>query len=261
MKTPFLIDTHAHLSFPDFKKDLDSILKNARDCGVSKIINIALGNNIKELKTSFDVGQNLENVFNAVGIHPNYLDAWDDRETDEISSFFISDKTVAVGETGLDYYRSPSNRERQRETFRILLKLAMEKNLPCIIHQREAFGEVIDILKEEKAHQKIPCIFHCFGGDRRQSNEIQKIGAYISLTGIITFKKADTLRETLRDFPIDRIMLETDCPFLSPEPKRGKRNEPSYTVYTARKLAEIKKVEFEKIAETTSINAVRVFRI
>jgi len=256
-----LIDTHVHLSFPELDSDLKNIIDRAKECGVTRLINIASGSGIEKVRRSVEIAAGHENIFNAVGIHPNEVSGFKDVWLSEIENILLHEKSCAVGETGLDFYRSPGEKNVQEEAFRHFIKLALSRNLPLVIHQRNAFSEVISILKDEKVTGNIPFVFHCFGGTKDEAKVVVENGGHISLTGIVTFKKADFLREAVKETPLEKIMLETDAPYLAPEPKRGKRNEPSYVVYIAKKVAEIKGISFEEVALKTTENAVKFFKL
>jgi len=256
-----LIDTHAHLSFPEYRTDIEEIIKNSQDCNVEKIINIALGSNLNEITGAAEIANFHSHIFNSIGIHPNHVESWEIKDFDSLLPLIEQTKTVAIGETGLDLYRSRSNLDKQIEFFHAHIELALKKNIPLIIHQRDAFDEVISILKTRNTFGKIPVVFHCFGGNEDQSSRIISLGGHISLTGIITFKKADALRKTVLGIPLEKIMLETDCPFLAPEPKRGKRNEPGYLIHTAKGLSEIMGKSLDVIARQTTENAKKFFKL
>jgi TatD DNase family protein len=256
-----LTDTHAHLSFPELYDDLDNILQNAVSNGISKIINICIGRSSEEIGRAFGAGLKKEFIYNSVGFHPNHIDKLSIEDIDILAPYMKHDRCVAVGETGLDYYRNPRLKKKQKEFFNSLAELAIREGKPLIVHEREAFDDVVSILSEKNAFGKIPCIFHCFSGDAGKARKIERCGGYISVGGIITFKGAGELRKAVGEFPLERIMLETDCPFLAPEPKRGRRNEPSFVVYKASMLSSIKNLPQDETARITCETAVSVFSI
>jgi len=255
-----LIDTHAHLAFSELDSDLDSVLTRAQECDITRIVNIASGSGIEKMNRSIEIGKQHNSVYNAVGVHPNEVDIFDSEKIEITESYLNHPRTVAVGEIGLDYYRSPSNQVLQQDIFRHFLRIAVSKNFPIIIHQREAFNETINILEQEGICRKTPFVFHCFGGTEKQASKILDMGGLISVTGIVTFKKAHYLRETISRIPLDKLMLETDCPYLAPEPKRGKRNEPSFLVHIAKQVAEIKNMQLSELANATTKTATNFFK-
>lgn len=256
-----LIDTHAHLFFEGLKDDLKNVVSRSLDAGITHIVNISLGPDIEAMEGSIEKTSQYPNIRHSIGVHPDDVHNLNEDFFKDLGPLLKRKSVVAIGETGLDHYRSMENAASQAEHFRRFINLARSNGLPLIIHQRSAFRQTIDILKEEKAPGEVPCVFHCFGGSWQEAKEILDLGFHISLTGIITFKKASDLREVVAKVPIESIMLETDSPFLSPEPKRGKMNEPAYIVHIARKLSEIKNISLEEIAIKTSHNASGFFKL
>ncbi|MFQ5823372.1 MAG: TatD family hydrolase [bacterium] len=250
-----LTDTHAHLYFNHFDDDRDDVIQRAFDAGVKKIINIGI--DLETCLQSIEMAEKHQGVYAAVGIHPNDSTKLDDEALATLKEFTRHPKVVAVGEIGLDFYRDHVPIEIQRQAFRKQIALAKDVNLPIIIHNRQAGWEILDILKAEST-VGLGGVFHCFSENERMAEEVLDFGFHISFTGNLTFKKSD-LSKVARMVPLERLLLETDSPFLSPEPKRGRRNEPSHVVYIAQKLAEIKGSDLAEIENITANNAMRLF--
>ncbi|MEW6713957.1 MAG: YchF/TatD family DNA exonuclease [Nitrospirota bacterium] len=252
-----LIDTHCHLDMEAFEGDIDATLKRAADANIAYIINIGSDRegNIKGLQIS----RNYPNVYSSVGIHPHDAETFDDALQSELRSWIKEPKVVAVGEVGLDYHYMHSSKEAQIEAFKKQIALARDSGLPVIIHSREAEDDTMKILRQEASG--IAGVLHCFSGDIKAAEEAMKLGFYISIAGPITFKKADMLREVARNIPDERLLIETDAPYLSPEPMRGKRNEPAFLKYTAEAVAKIRGVTLEDLARITTLNAKTLFKI
>ncbi len=251
-----LIDTHCHLDFPEFDKDRDEVIARARSEGIEYIINI--GSSIDGSKRSLELSKQYDFIFSAVGIHPHEADNFDKGAELELSSLSRQDKVVAIGETGLDYFRNYSRQENQKILFLSLIKLAKELNLPLVIHSRQAQADTLKILKEA---MPVKALVHCFSGDKGFLDECLTLGFFISFTCNITYKKAENLRNLIRDVPLDRLLLETDAPFLSPEGLRGKRNEPANVKHVAREISRIKEISIDEVSEVTSDNAKSFFNL
>lgn len=253
-----LIDSHAHLDDKRFDKDRDEIIKNLKNNDVSIVINPGadLASSIKAV----DLAQEYENIYAAVGIHPHDAKTMDDDTIEVLKSLLKKDKVIAVGEIGLDYHYDFSPRDIQRKWFREQIKLAKEFNLPIIVHDREAHKDVYDILKEEQ-DGTLRGVLHCFSGSVEMAKEYIKMGFYISFAGPVTFKNAKTPKETVKSIDINRILIETDSPYLTPHPHRGKRNEPLYVRYVAAMIAELKGLTIEEVARITAENTKRLFGI
>lgn len=258
-----LIDSHAHIDGPEFDQDREEVIRRARDAGVSAILNVGTGDpRSGALERAVELGDKFENVYAAVGIHPHDARLYDDRAEQKIQELIKqSPRVIAWGEIGLDFHYDNSPREVQMEVFRRQLRLARDANLPVIIHTREAEDETIDILKSELGDANLPGIMHCFSGSLALSLKSIELGFVISFSGIVTFKKADDLRAVANQVPLDRLLIETDCPFLSPVPFRGKRNEPAYVVEVARCLAQLRGLELQEIARITTENFTRLFNL
>ncbi|MDS1029745.1 TatD family hydrolase [Bacillota bacterium LX-D] len=252
-----LIDTHAHLNDPTLLEDLPEVLQRAAAAGVEKIVNI--GYDFPSSQKAAELAAQYSNLYAAVGIHPH--DAFQyDEHCEELKTLAQGEKVVAIGEIGLDYYRDLSPRDKQQEIFRAQINLAKELKLPIIIHDRDAHGDVLQIMQEEKANE-VGGILHCFSGSWEMAKECLKLGFYISFAGPVTFKNARRVQEVAQQVPLDWLLVETDCPYLAPEPYRGKRNEPAYVVETAKKIAELREMPFEELAAATKANAQKLFKI
>jgi TatD DNase family protein len=255
----FLVDSHAHLDSKPYKDDLDAVMERAGDYGVGHILTV--GCNLDSSRASIDLALRYPNVYASVGIHPHDADTVDDKTFDELTRMIESvDKVVAVGETGLDFYRDHSPRELQKSSFRRHIRLAKDTGKPLIIHDREAHDDVVRIMQEEHAAE-IGGVLHCFSGDLIMARKCVEMGFYISFAGPLTYPKNDALRAIAQALPIDVMLVETDCPYLSPQNRRGKRCEPAYVRTTAEKLAELKGLTLEDVARITSLNAWRLFGI
>jgi TatD DNase family protein len=253
-----LIDTHAHLSLPQFDKDRTEVIKRARDAGIKHIITV--GTDSDDCRKAVALAQEHDFISAAVGIHPHDAKTINAETYSLLRELAADNNVVAIGEIGLDFYRNLSSQEIQVQHFREQLWLAREVSLPVIIHDREAHQEVLKILQEEKA-ETMGGVIHCFSGDWEMAKACLDMGFYISIPGTITFKKSDAYHKLVRDLPLDRMLVETDCPFLAPYPFRGKRNEPAYVQYVAKAVAGIKGLGCEAFAEITTQNAQKLFNL
>ncbi|MCK5513356.1 MAG: TatD family hydrolase [Deltaproteobacteria bacterium] len=253
-----LIDSHAHLEMPEFNHDRKDVIQRAHDSGIDYIITIGI--DIKSCKQAIALAEGNESIYTVLGIHPHNAKDIDESTYPLLRKLTQHDKVCALGEIGLDFFRNLSPPEIQIKRFRELIALARELRLPIVVHDRNAHQETLDILKEEKAFE-VGGVIHCFSGDYEMASKCLNMGFYISIPGTITFKNARSLQELVRSIPLDRILLETDSPFLAPMPFRGKRNEPSYVRYVADKIAKLKKLDFEEVASVTSQNVKTLFRI
>lgn len=254
-----LIDTHAHLDSRQLQDDLDDILVRAQENGIGHILTV--GCDLVSSRASIDLALKHANIYASVGIHPHDASSVDQSVLDELETMAGTiDKVVAIGEVGLDFYRDRSPRDIQRNVFRQQIRLAKRVGKPLIVHDRDAHDEVITILKEENAAE-VGGVLHCFSGDLEMARACVSMGFYISFAGPLTYPKNEALREIAVTLPIDVMLVETDCPYLSPQKWRGKRNEPGYVRATAEKLAEIKGLTIEDVARVTSLNAHRLFGI
>ncbi|SHG41870.1 TatD DNase family protein [Thermosyntropha lipolytica DSM 11003] len=253
-----LIDTHAHLQDKALKADLKEVLKRAKEAGVKKII--CIGYDYPTSVEAVELARKYEGIYAVVGVHPHDAKELDEETLDKLYQLAREEKVVAVGEIGLDYYRNLSPREKQKEAFIAQIKLAREAGKPVVIHDRDAHQEVLDIIKKEKAGLN-GGVMHCYSGYLPMAIELMKEGFYISFAGPVTFNNARKTVEVAANIPLERMLIETDCPYLAPEPVRGKRNEPAYVSYVAGKIAEIKRKSWEEVAYITSLNAEKVFHL
>ena len=256
------IDSHAHIDGPEFDADRDEIIERAQAAGVSLILNVGTGDpHSGAFERAVALGQKHDSVYTAIGTHPHDARLYDDNAEENIKTLVQSERVLAWGEIGLDFHYDNSPRDVQVAVFKRQLRAARECNLPVVIHTREAEPETIEILKSEYGDANRRGIFHCFSGSKDLAQRGLELGFMISFSGIITFKKAEELRAVAREVPLDRLLIETDCPYLAPIPYRGKRNEPSYVVEVARCLAGIHGVDIDEIGRVTGENFRRFFKI
>ncbi len=253
-----LIDSHAHLDDSRFDKDRDSLIKSLEANGIELVINI--GADLKTSIASVSLAEKYPNIYATVGVHPHDVKDMDNSTLEILRSLAQRDKVVAIGEIGLDFYYDNSPRDDQRKWFREQLKLAKELNLPVVIHSRDAQQETFDILKEAQ-DGNLRGVMHCYSGSKEMAMEYIKLGFYISLAGPVTFKNARSLKEVAISVPLDRLLVETDSPYLAPEPHRGKRNEPLFVKYVAGTIAELKGISYEELAKATNRNTKELFGI
>ncbi|MDP2911046.1 MAG: TatD family hydrolase [Candidatus Omnitrophota bacterium] len=253
-----LIDTHCHLDFKDFKDDRDAVLKRSIDSGVGVIINV--GSSMEGTARSIELAAENDFIYAAAGIHPHEADKARETDMKLFAEFLDKPKVVAVGEIGLDYYRNISSKENQKKLFEELLQKAKEKTLPLIIHNRESHQDMLDILSNVIGSHVFG-VMHCFSGDEMFLKKCLDRGFFISFTCNITYKNAGKLREIAKLVPMDRLLIETDAPFLAPQDFRGKRNEPAYVKYAAEEIAKIKGISFEEVSNITTLNAKKLFRL
>jgi TatD DNase family protein len=254
--TPELFDTHAHLHFPDFAGDLDAVLARARAAGVSGIVTI--GTDVESSRAAIGVAARERDVWAAVGIHPHDAAAADEAALTEIERLAAAPRVVAVGEIGLDYFRDHSPREAQARCFRTLLELARRVRKPVLIHCRDAHDDVLATLAEARVAD-VGGIMHCFSGDAGIARRCLDLGLTISIAGPVTYPNARKLPDVVRLVPRDRLVVETDCPYLPPQPYRGKRNEPGYVAITAARVAELRGETVEDLGAVMAENARRLF--
>jgi TatD DNase family protein len=264
-----LIDSHCHIDGEQFDEDRDEVVSRAKEAEVAAMLNVGTGDpHSDDFLRAIAVAEKYENVFASVGVHPHDANLYDDKAEAHLIELTKSDKVIAWGEIGLDFYYDHSPRDVQIEIFRRQIRTARGLGLPVIIHSRDADDETVEILKEEFGPPeggtqtgKRNGIMHCFGGTAAMAEALMKIGFLISFAGNVTFKKADNLRDAARVVPLDKLLVETDCPFLTPVPFRGKRNEPSFVVHTAKFLADFYGVELETLADQTTKNFLDLFGI
>jgi TatD DNase family protein len=257
------IDSHAHIDGAEFDTDREAVIQRARAAGVSAILNIGTGDpHSGALERALELAEKHADIYTAIGIHPHDARLFDAEAERRITRLFNqSARIIAWGEIGLDFHYDNSPRDVQMDVFRRQLQLARSANFPVIVHTREAEAETIEILKLQMEGSDLRGIMHCFSGSLWLAQQAIDLGFYISFSGIITFKKADDLRTIAKQVPLDRLLIETDCPFLAPVPFRGKRNEPAYVVEVARCLAGIHEKTIEEIGLITSENFTRVFNL
>lgn len=255
-----LIDTHVHLDDPKFDKDRDEVIKKALDAGLEKIITIGCYQPTKPFKTLIDLAEKYDCIYVSLGVHPHEAASANKEVLHEIKELAKHQKVIAIGEVGLDYHYEYTPRDIQKKVFVDYIQLARELNLPLSIHSREAQVDTLNILKAEGIND-IGGVLHCFSGDYAMAKKCLDWGLYLSFTGVVTFPKASNIQDIVKKIPIEKMLIETDCPYLSPEPHRGKRNEPSYVVETAKKIAEIKGLSYEDVARITTLNAKELFSI
>ena len=264
IKSMIFIDSHCHIDGEAFDADRDEVVERAKNAGVKAMLDIGTGNpHNGEIAKAVAVAESYENVFASVGVHPHDALTYDDKaENHLIDLVKSSEKVIAWGEIGLDFYYDHSPRDVQIDVFRRQIRTAKDLNLPIIIHSRDADDETVEILRNECSDNDFRGgIMHCFGGTAEMARDVLEIGFLISFAGNVTFKKAENLRDAARVVPLNKLLIETDCPFLTPVPFRGKRNEPSFVVHTAKFLAEFYGIELEKLANQTTNNFVDFFEL
>tara|TARA_R110000868_G_scaffold350693_2_gene612012 strand:- start:10138 stop:10941 length:804 start_codon:yes stop_codon:yes gene_type:complete len=254
---PVLVDSHCHLDFPDFAAEVDAVVARAHDAGIGLMVTIST--KVSEFDRVLAIAERFPNVYCSVGIHPH--EAATEPETDAARLIELAKhpKVVGIGETGLDYFYEHSPREPQQRCFLAHIAAARETGLPLIVHTRDADDDTARILSEEMGKGAFTGLLHCFTSSQKLATHALGLGFYISLSGILTFKSAADLQVTASGVPLDRLLVETDAPYLAPVPKRGKRNEPSFVVHTAAKLAELQNISGDELALQTSENFLRLF--
>jgi len=252
-----LIDTHAHLDEDSFSEDLDDVIARAIESGV--IAMVAVATTASNSLATIELAARVPNVFASVGIHPNYAAQARPGDWELVEELAASPKVVAIGETGLDRYWDHTPFEIQLDYFRRQIELARSRSLPFIVHCREAEADVVTVLREEAASGSLKGVMHSFCGSEETLQVALEVGLHISFAGMLTFKKNESLRQLAKDIPLDRLLVETDSPYLAPLPHRGKRNEPSFVKHTAESLAEAHGMTLNEIAAITTDNARRLF--
>lgn len=254
---PLLVDTHVHLDLPPLLDDLDGVVARATDAGVIQMVNIGI--DVESSSRAVTIAEDFENVFAAVGIHPHDAANVASDDLADLEGLLAHPKVVAVGEIGLDYAKEFSPAKLQRELFLSLLDLARRAGLPVVIHDRDAHEDTIGCIQSFAGG--LAGVFHCFSGDVSFARRVLDLGFYISITGIVTFPKADMLRSVVGYVPLDRLLVETDSPYLSPVPFRGRTNEPARVGLVAEAIARIRNIPFDEVASCTSLNARALFRL
>lgn len=257
-KTELIVDSHAHLGWDSFKEDRNEVIERAFAAGICQIVQA--GVDFQGLPECLEIARSYPKIWNGVGLHPHEARHWDKDSAGIVEDAFRDRSVVAIGECGLDFYYNHSNRDEQLHAFREQVRLARKLKKPLIIHTRDAWEETFAILHDE-GKGEITGVFHCFTGGPAQIPEIEKLDFYVSFSGILTFKSAREIQAAAPLVKTERIMLETDSPYLAPEGKRGKRNEPAYIWITAEKLSLLRSSSLAQIAEQTSVNARRLFSL
>jgi TatD DNase family protein len=252
-----LIDSHCHLDFPDFAEELDQVVARAQDAGVKQMVTIST--RVRRLPQLLALCDRFPSVFCSVGTHPNNANEELDVTADELVSLSGHPKVVAIGEAGLDYFYDTQKPEDQRAGLLVHIEAARRTGLPLVIHSRSADDDMAEILTAETGKGAFPFILHCFSSGPELARVGVELGGYVSFSGILTFPKSEELRAIAADVPVDRLLVETDAPYLAPKRWRGKRNEPSYVVNTAEVLAEAKGLSYEVMAEAATENTYRIF--
>ena len=283
-----LIETHAHLDYPDFAHDFEDVLRRANEAGVTRIITI--GTSIESSRRAVDLAEKYSNIYAVIGVHPTYAEQAEEDVMTPLREFAKSRRVVAIGETGLDYHHLPSveaakgkkvqvfaralqgeteeeieaniqdgsYKSRQASLFQQQLDLATELGFNVVIHQRDAWDDTLEIMRPYSG--RLHGVFHCFGGALEQANEVLDLGHLVSFTGIVTFKNGASVREVAAQVPVDKFMVETDCPYLAPIPFRGKRCEPAHTRLVAESIGTARSVSLEEVARATTVTAETFFR-
>jgi TatD DNase family protein len=252
------IDTHAHLFYDNFNEDLEQVVQRAKGKSIDYILVPAT--DVQSAKASIELSEKYDCIFVAVGIHPHDTRDWNSNLLNEIKSLSKHEKVVAIGEIGLDYYYDFSPKEKQIRAFKEQIELALEIEKPIIVHNRDSDEDMLEIISNY-CSTGLKAQFHCFNASLDDAIELMKMNHFISFTGNVTYKKSDVLREILKSVDVNHLLLETDSPFMSPMPYRGKRNEPSYLINTVKKIAEVKNLTVEEVGKITSLNAFRLFGI
>lgn len=252
-----LVDSHCHLDFPEFAPQLDAVIARAGDAGVG--VCVTIGTRLSGFERVHEIAGLYSNVYCSVGVHPHDAEKEPLSDASPLIERARRAKVVGIGETGLDYYYEHAPRQAQIANFRAHIAAARETNLPLIVHTRDADDDTIAVLREEMAAGAFTGVIHCFTGTRRLAEASLELGLFISASGIATFRKSDELRGVLRDVPLDRLLVETDAPFLAPMPLRGKTNEPAFVAHTAAAMAALKGVSGDEFADATTDNFFRLF--
>ena len=252
-----LVDSHCHLDFPQFADQLDDVVDRASQAGVGAMVTIST--KVREFPKALSIAERYENIYCSVGTHPHYADQEPDVSVEELVKIAQHPKVVAIGEAGLDYHYDNAPRDAQAESFRMQIAAARKTELPLVIHTRDADDDTAEILETEMAKGAFTAVLHCFTAGRRLAERGLDLGLYVSFSGVITFKNAEELRGIARDIPANRLLVETDSPFLAPAPMRGKPNEPAFVAHTASKLAELRGLNQKDIAQLTTANFFNLF--
>ena len=252
-----LVDSHCHLDFPDFAEELDLIVERAKNAGLGRMVTICT--RVKKFQQVLDVALRYEPVFCSVGTHPHNADEELDVTADQLVRLSAHPKVVAIGEAGLDYFYDNAPREAQMQGLRVHIEAARRTGLPLVIHSRDADEDMATVLEEETGKGAFPAVLHCFSSGRDLALTGIKLGLYVSFSGILTFKNSETLRQIAAELPLDRLLVETDAPYLAPMPHRGKRNEPAFVTNTANVLADVRQMTPEALYQATTENFFQTF--
>ena len=252
-----LVDSHCHLSMETFIEDVDAVVARAHAAGVERLVTICT--RVDEFAAVVAIAERFESVYCSVGIHPHEVASDEKINADRLVSLARHPKNVAIGETGLDYYYENSPRDMQQRSFRVHIEAARRTGLPLVIHSRQADDDMEMILREESGKGAFPAVLHCFSSGQQLAHTAIELGMYVSLSGIVTFSKAGALRKIVACLPVERLIVETDAPYLAPVPHRGKRNEPAFVVHTAAKMAELLGMDEGAFARQTRDNFYRLF--
>jgi TatD DNase family protein len=252
-----IIDSHCHLNYAEFEGDFTQMLQRAESANVRLMQTICT--KMSEFEAVHQIAKSHENIFCSVGVHPHNADKDPLVSVEELLECAAHPKVIGIGETGLDYFYDYSDRAAQRASFINHIKAAQQCALPVIIHARDADDDVLSILQEQFALEPFPILIHCFTASLDFARAVINLGGYISISGIVTFKKAESLQQAVRELSLERLLIETDAPYLAPIPHRGQRNEPSYTHHVCAKVAELKGLDYETVASSTTANFLRLF--
>ncbi len=256
-----IFDTHAHYDDEAFDEDRDALLKSLPQHGVGKVVNV--GASMRGARATYQLMQKYDFLYGAIGIHPDEVGELDDTKMEELRTMLSHKKAVAVGEIGLDYYWDKESHEQQKKWFAAQMELALSMELPINVHSRDAAQDTFDAIRAHHAGKPGFCggIIHCYSGSVEMAREYVKLGYSIGIGGVVTFKNARVLKEVAADIPLERIVVETDCPYLAPVPHRGKRNSSLYLPYVIEEIARIREISPEEVEDATYKNALRIYRI
>jgi len=252
-----LVDSHCHLDFPDFDDDRDDVLARANDAGIGHMLTICT--HVSKFSRVLAIAEKYDNIFCSVGVHPHNAESEPEVTAEQLIDLASHPKVVGLGETGLDFFYEHSPRDVQERFFRAHIEAARETGLPVIVHTRDADEDMTRILRDEYDKGAFPGLIHCFSSGPELAETVLEIGFSISFSGIVTFKKAEEIRAVAETAPLDRILVETDSPYLAPMPQRGKRNEPAFTAFTAARVAELRGLDEKSFSEATTDNFFRLF--
>ncbi len=256
-----LIDSHCHLDSEKFDEDRDALIERAQAAGVTKMVSIGTGEALPDLEAGIRMAERYPNVLATVGIHPQFAKEAQEEHFHKLAQLATHPKVIAIGEIGLDYYWKPYDAEKQVQVFIRQMRLARDAGKPITIHTREAWPETFALLQEHWSQSNLPCILHCFTGTPEHVQTGIALDCYFSFAGVVTYPKATDVQESAKQVPADRLLIETDAPYLPPVPYRGKRNEPAFVIETAKFLAQLRGIDLAQLAALTSANFAKAFRI